>query len=552
MQLIISRNKEGIKKVRREYLSGFKFFRDSLAKGSILCFDEEKYFNNLNKNNVLKQLYRIEADRFDEINRFVKFLEPSNIYIGDSSAISFFITSTVTFLELISEIEKDEEDKKYNLIDLMESKVNSNLKVVRKENKGFGEAQYKRIEMLCRRFTKELIGKLREYHLRQLLKPKSFDKILYVEEFKIEYLDYLPDHLKAIIFNSTKLEDRQIKILAQNFLIPLVQTELTLVQDEHIILDGYTPKMIINPAKKDAFALNKIADKYTYLKGKTAPYEASRIKIYSPLNGLYNSDKILTKGWYNGVALIKTEYFYYTKGRIPSDIETYNYFIDIFEKFKGREIHISIPNFREDKPIDYLSEITTDIIALDNFGALFASFFEGLAKAMNKTEAEPILYVPNIRIEGELEQWDNKINAYFDLLDLDVPELGMVLETESAYEYYLDYRYFEYAIINIDNLLEEITDDFDRFTKIDVEMFEKIFMPNLRDIHQHYRKRFYVTHHIVIGNCLSEPDIFYRLLKMGFHNMAIPHDAIKKIVEPLESYKKSYSRLVNPKKEIET
>jgi phosphoenolpyruvate-protein kinase (PTS system EI component) len=283
---------------------------------------------------------------------------------------------------------------------------------------------------------------------------------------------------------------------------------------------------------------------YTFFMGEQPSYGASNINVYVPLVDTRLIEKASYGDWYNGVAPFKTEYMYVTKGAAPTLKEQEEVFIQLLEAFHEKDVYIRIPDFRPNRPTPFLKNIFTDPDAYDRFFQVYNVNLLALASAVKITQKEVNICIPMIRMSSEVSFWRDVVEAAFDMYDLPYPKLGIMIETESAFEYYEDYDDMDFVMIGLNDLIEELTDDLDRFSELSKDEMMDILWPHMRDLHQHLRSYKMQLKHIVAGNCLKNPEIFKKFLKSGFTDFSISISDIKMIEETLKEHNESKGKFI--------
>ncbi|NCU32727.1 MAG: hypothetical protein EOM23_07340, partial [Candidatus Moranbacteria bacterium] len=398
----------------------------------------------------------------------------------------------------------------------------------------------------------EHIEKLKERIIHRLIfdsyksKIQSIEKdvILRVNAFRAEYLDELPINLQGIIYKTTDIDERFMRIIAQEFQIPTVQTTLKIQDSSQIILDGKSNKIIINPNEVDLNEFSRLEKAHYFQIGDHPTYKPSKVEVYASMAHRKHIEKALSSNWYKGIAPFKTEYMFLTKGRIPTEYEQYVIFKDLFRRSQGRPVYVRIPDFREDKPIGHMKGVTTDMNSFADNSLIFSRHLNAIARAAHEENPDLRMVLPMIRMNDEIEFWKWQIWSSYSSHQMRVPDVGITVETESALQYFEEYDYLNFVLIGLNDLTEEVSDDCDRFSELTVKKFKEIFHPDLRDLHQHYRRKNKITKHIIGGNVLHNPSIFRELLKWGFRNFSIPVDKIKRIEPVITHYNETRGRFI--------
>ncbi|MFH1692817.1 MAG: putative PEP-binding protein [Bacillota bacterium] len=399
------------------------------------------------------------------------------------------------------------------------------------------------IVLYSKELKQRLIMRYEVIMLQRLIKNIDFDFILFIKEFKKEYLYNLPKRIQAIICRNIK--DEQLGIsLAHEYELPLVIHDYNYKEQSIVIIDGKLNQVLINPSDETLDEYKEMTQIQTYKNGENPSYLPSKVNIYAPMVDTRMLDKVASGRWYSGIAPYKTEFMYVTKGMTPSYTEQYGIFLNVLDSMKNKEVYISIPDFRPEKPTEYLGEIFTDMQTFSDFTNLFSTNLLAIAHASRDTNKAVNIVVPMIRMSEEVNQWRNEIEAVFEYCRVHTVKIGIMIETESAFEYYDEYKDMDFAIIGLNNLIEEITDDFDRYSHLSKEEIIDILWPDVRDLHQYLRSYKLQVKHILSGNFLTNPDVFRKFLKSGFTDFSIPISKIKIVEQVLKDHVESKGKCV--------
>jgi len=388
-----------------------------------------------------------------------------------------------------------------------------------------------------------LMSRYENVMLQRRIRNINYDFILLIDEFKKDYLYKLPKRIQGIICKSSIRKELAFTY-AHEFELPLAIHNFNYQENSKVILDGIDDLIIIEPSIEEINHYQEKLGKYTYKIGEDSGYLPSKINIYAPMVDLRNAEKIAYGNWFTGIAPFKTEFLYSTKGALPSYKEQYKMFYDLFTVMKDKEIYIRIPDFRSERPTEYLGSIYTDEDTFERYMKFFELNMLAIAKASKATGKEINMLAPMIRMSSEIEFWKFHIQAAFEYCDLYNVRVGIMFETGSAYEYYEEYKGMHFVIIGLNDLVEEISDDFDRYSLMTKDEMLEEFWPNLRDIHQYFRSYMLQVKHILAGNILSNPEIFRKFLKSGFRDFSIRQSQIKLIEKELVEYNETRGTFV--------
>lgn len=370
--------------------------------------------------------------------------------------------------------------------------------------------------------------------LNEQIRNLKKDYILVVKELKTYYFENLPLNCRGIIIR--KGDENLRNLLAFEYLMPIVKSSQVILENTYVAISHLNNELIIEPSIEKISLVKKIQDDVLYKIIDQPSYSNSPIKMFAPLSNTRHIDIITSNDWFYGYGPIKSEFLFMTKNYIPSQKEQVEYYLKFFSKMKGKEIIVSVPNFGPLKQNSLTKDAFTDLITLEKYERLYTINMESIAEASLIAGTPVKVIVPMIRIKEEVIFWTELIQDAFEIAGAEKPEVGIYFETESAYEFYEDYKDLDFAIIGLNDLIEEITDDYTRYDELTKEEFLDVFWPHLRDLHQYLRTYMLQVRHMVSGNLLKNPNIFRKLLASGFREFCIPAQFIRCCESSIDRY----------------
>lgn len=380
-----------------------------------------------------------------------------------------------------------------------------------------------------KQFLTRMLIRIDRLNLQKRLEKIHYDIILIVDVFKKEHLFRLNKHVKAFISRKKKEIDHIDFSVAEIHEIPLIATDESINSGDRVIIDSFKSELVINPSVSRIREHRTRFKAYLYPRDEEPSFDRTKrkVKFFAPTIGGEHIDRIAQGSWYDGLCLVRTEYLYVTKGAIPTIQEQTDIYANIIKKMNGREVYFRIPDFRPERPTPFIEPIYTDVDSFLYYRELFNQNLIAIAKA---SVYGPIsIVVPMIRMESEILSWRGLINGVFDFFELPQPRIGFMFETESAMERYKDYVNMDFVVVGINDYIEEVDDDHDRYDTFDKKMFFGSYYRDFADVHQHFREA--KVDHFIAGNLLQQPEILDRFLKMGYRNVIIPATKMRK-VEP--------------------
>ncbi|MDX9690807.1 MAG: putative PEP-binding protein [Acholeplasmataceae bacterium] len=360
------------------------------------------------------------------------------------------------------------------------------------------------------------------------------DFILRSQRFDPIFFDKVLPNCKGFIFSEG--EEELIQMYTREFGVPIIVTDTKYEDGLVVALDGQKNKVYVEPTQEKIDFLKRIDLKHTYMIGDKPSYKEGKVKLFSPLVHDRDIDKIVYSDWFDGVGPIKSEFLFTTKNRIPSKEEQTMFYTKIFTKSLNKEIIVCIPDFSPEKPNAIMKDQYTDLESLAKHNEIFLVNLIAMAEAAKSINKQINVVVPMIRINEELTVWKDYIITTFESCGAITPKVGICFETESAFEYFEDYKIMDFAIIGLNGLIEELSDDLDRFSDISKTELVELLWPQMRDLHQYLRSYKINVRHIVSGDCLANPHVLKKFLSTGFYEFAIPVTHIKLVEEAIAEY----------------
>ena len=513
-----------------------QFVYGGLNMGKIYRFDEQNGIKYQDKHDVKKLLLKLDKIKSEECREYHKFVLEEFDDANLIQLFAFFILEIFLVKDILVRCMDKIEKKSLYLPTLVITELEREIRRKSKDFYEFKGIPQREIDSHLEVMLEFIQMRFESYFLYEMLKDVHEDIILVCKKFRREYLHNLPSIVKGVIVTDEVEDLKFVQFLSSEFGLPIAHCGKMYQSDEIAIIDGYKERITFNPDEED---IDRFHVKYlttTYRLGEKASYNPRRINMYAQAVNAKDLDRITSGGWYRGIAPFKTEYFFITRGILPSVDDQIAHYVDFFKKSNGMPIYLRIPDFRPEKPLKYMENAKKDTSFFHNHHNLFFQHFEAVARAVKITNADVKITIPRVVMNSELSDWKRHVIMAFTDEDLPIPEFGYVLETESAFEYYEDYFDIDFVIIGFNDLIEEHHDHLNRFSNLSKRKFEELFIPILKDIHYHLRvARTRPIKHILAGNIVSNPFIFKELLKYGFTDFSIPVDKIR-FIEPALKY----------------
>ena len=369
---------------------------------------------------------------------------------------------------------------------------------------------------------------LNRYFIHKFTNQTDEDVIISINKFEKEYFYQIPKNLKGFVCRHIE-DEMLIKDMAFAYEIPVVVTSKNVKQSKFLVIDNINKKLVVDPNDNN---LSKCMDEYSKhnINLEEGPkYTSEIIKYYASLVDLRHLDSISRSNWYAGGVFYRTEYMYLSKGYYPKYEEMLDTFTALMNAFSDREIHIQLPELNHYKRLTYeKDEIFTEVSIASIYHRIYFRTVNAIYEASQKTGKQVTLVIPMLRVGKEIYDWKDKIDCFIGIdRDHDIaPKFGIAMETESAFEYFEDYRRVSSIIFGMDNFLEEAM-EISKYDKVEYEYFMRAAWPDLQMTHQFYRKNGIRMLHIMAGMILRDPFYLKKFIAKGFKHFVIPLKTLK-------------------------
>lgn len=511
-------------------------YYNKVVQGNIVDFD----FGRIHKSyrvceikGFLDQIDKITREEYDLFTKTYQLLKPTYYDIELMFKDLYRIFDSVGFRNAFHSYVLE---KKLSLVDGY--KMAYQTFYIAKNNPlmvEFKQEHFDYVEEL-KKFRARVLLRIEMLMISEKLKDIEYDCILQFKKFKKEYYHCLTPFVKGLIFNSCGAPEL-CKSFAYEFELPTMLTKRRFKGGSLVLIDG--EKQDVRSGKKHVVTykrVQKVNTDHMPELGEKPIYGKSKINVYAPLADLRDLDKVAYGDWYTGVAPFKSEFMFVTKGALPTLAEQQAVYTELLTKASNKEVYIALPDFRKERPTEYLGEITIDLEDYKKFDTVFIENITAIANASHETRKQVNVVVPMIRVSTELEAWKRIISTCFIGCRAPQPKIGFMIETESAFDYVEDYVDMDFAIIDLDDLVEEMCETMNRYTKISYKDFHRLFLFKVKDAHKHFQSYGSELKHIISGQMIKNKTIFNKLLKMGYRDFSIPLGEIKGLQTTLKDY----------------
>ncbi|MBE0700056.1 MAG: hypothetical protein IH571_00045 [Acholeplasmataceae bacterium] len=510
-----------------------KTINEGIAFGKVVHFDEKESLNELSSTEINQLIVELESIKDEYIIQsrkiFYRYLDHPAHFL-----YHYDFATTFSDLEHFNKMfKKNIQKKKMTIEEAFKRAYEDELVVDPLEIKK-NHPDYHNFITIRKDYIKRISTYLERVLLKKKLSQIEMDSILILNHFKIEYFYQLPQNIKGVVLKHRSKNKDVERLLSTAYELPFFQTDFKLEEGSDIILDGFNNIGIINPSNEDVDRYKKMSNKYLLDIHEPSAFKRSerKIKIFAPVVDGRHIEIISNDNWYDGIAPIRTEYLFMSKGMLPTISEQVAFLKEIIERMDGKEIYVRLPDFRPEKPTPYLGKLITDIINYFYNSKIFDEHLKALAYASQYGKIH--IVVPMIDDDKDISFWKEIIKSAFEEAGASVPRVGIMMETDSAFTHFEYFIGMDFAILGLNNLIEDMDVGYDRNDIIPKNDFFRLFGDMLRDVHQNLR--YNKIDHLIMGNVLNQPDILDRILKMGFKNICIPASHIKMLAPTIHSF----------------
>ncbi|MFA6801620.1 MAG: putative PEP-binding protein, partial [Acholeplasmataceae bacterium] len=429
-------------------------FFDSISYGKAVIFDpnsKHKYLLKKQTNNLINQIQSDILEYFNTVYK-VNWEQLTSLYSDSSIEAVQSLFWEPYFNNIMVNIRKKNKISFLELYDMC---------IVKAKERFSGDVFKSYISQEAFNQAEKILLD-HDANIKTLIKRRLFQFlisrykkpiIVIIDEFHEEYFYQLSEVVKGIIIR--KVDDYNLIVdYAYNFQIPMVKTDIEIKKHDFVIIDNIKEEVFINPDKKTFQLYKHTCDNIIFSKNEIAKYQMKQLKLYIPLVDTRYLNILENESFYAGVGIFKTEYFFMTRGLLPSNDELTNIFVQLMNTFKNREINVSIPDFGENKRLNYYLETATSIINIHGYTMVFNIFFDSLFEAILKTNKKIALVIPMMRNGDDITLWKEKINYLFKKLPKELmPYIVGFLQTDNSIDQIEDFVKSDFNILDLDTYI---------------------------------------------------------------------------------------------------
>ncbi|MCK9236284.1 MAG: putative PEP-binding protein [Acholeplasmataceae bacterium] len=523
------------------------FYGDVLEKGHIFNFNDIKLKESISLKEVnghIEKIYDIMETLLKNF-RFQSVRKPRVMFGRDADFLNSFFLCSELKKTMKYYISRNKMTLSYAFNQAVEKRIQNIDKLALWV---YAEEDYDYYYGIVNQLREQMIIHIDRYYMHDFCKKQRKEIIIYVKDFKIEYLHQLPKQIRGFICEKME-HSLRLRDLMSSIEVPVAESEKELFDGTYVLLDTIYDKLIINPTQRQTREFLKTKYKFTFKLNETPRVDRERIKVYVNLASTRELKKATSK-WFDGLGIFRTEYFYMTRGYPPSLEELIELFVEVIEAFKGGKIIIRLPDFNDLKTLDYEKGLFTDLTYLAGNAHIFDRCMQAIGHAINRTQQQVIISVPMLRAASEIPHWKDDFDIHINSI---VPEhlsplFCAMMETESATMFFEDYRIADMVIIGLNDLNEEAM-DVSRFAKLDLKEFEALTWDEVNQSHKDFRKNGVKLLHYVAGRHLEQEEILRRFINSGFVNFCFQISKARLVEEVLFNYESTRGRYVGVHKQ---
>ncbi len=510
-----------------------QYFGELIVHGKTVVFDTQKLNKKYDRQESLEILEKINDIILENFMYFRKQKLQQSSMDGymDYSIISypFYSSHVKKYMKKNLSKMKISFSKLFDLAlsDFLKKPERNVLMILAAENKK--EYYSDQIEIFRNRIKRQI----NRLMLGKLVNTIDQNVIIVTNKFEKEYFYDLPSNVLGFVCRNYDNHELLLD-LSVAYEVPVVSTTRNVAKSNEILIDGFNKIVYLDPKEAVIQKMYELKNKYVYEMGDHPKYKSDVIKFYANLVDKRGIDKAKQSTWYNGVALFRTEYIFITKGVPPTKRELIFLYMYLLKSFKGKTVQIRLQDFNELKTPDYEDDVFTELDSISEFHRIYMDNIASIFVASKVTNTKTTIVIPMLRMGKEVELWKNQIEIYqgIDLPEDIKPNFGIMMETESAFLYFEDYREVDSLVFGLNDFLEEVM-EISRHDSVDLDDFMMEVWHDLQNAHQYFRRNGIRLLHIVSGNVLRQPLILRKLIKKGFKHFAIPLSYIRVAEEVL-------------------
>lgn len=374
-------------------------------------------------------------------------------------------------------------------------------------------------------YLKERVADLRDIKERILknLGNDSMDEltksyIIYVNELNPTDLIFNKRNILAIIARNGGYTSHSA-ILARNWGIPYIVSDLELEDGQNIVLDTFKKRIITEPNQEEIYNYKlEIAKRESFVK-KAINHDG--FKFLANVGSNLDLDNVIDFG-FDGIGLYRTELIFMNSDRPLSYDEQFSIYNDASKKMGNKPITFRVFDIGDDKRLSYVNSHKKGVDNYVKNQELFTTQIKALLKA---NEGNINIMFPMIETPSEFNFLRTWVINIAKEINCCVPKLGMMLETKEALEHILEFENVEFISIGTNDLTHDIY-HISRDNALD------LFLNYINDLTLKLKpvvkyandKKISLS---VCGELASVPEAAIKFLEIGIKNLSVSPSMIR-------------------------
>lgn len=322
-------------------------------------------------------------------------------------------------------------------------------------------------------------------------------------------------------------------LLAREKQIPyVISNNIDLKPGMVVVLDADQEKIINNPSSDDIKNYQQFQPNMTIDQNKA--YLTEGFNLYLNITSPQEiTDELME--YVLGIGLYRTEVLVLANQAIPTLEEQVAIYKILLSKAYPKKVAIRLYDFAYDKKPFFLRNINTDTFYFH--GALHNIYQEQLEAIMiaNEVFGNANITIPMIKSASEIDFVNQALEHIKTRLKLirDIPNVGIMLETEEAYENLITFKKAKFISIGTNDLSRELY-GIDRNDITDYLLHSKMMAEPIKDIH-----KFGYNHKIptyICGDLASNPVSLHHLIKTRKKSFSISPASLKLVLTEIDTY----------------
>jgi hypothetical protein len=493
-----------------------KVFGNTCGYGKVEVYDEKAFVNGLDPVQLAMLYRRTSKDKEDEFDQMVHLSRQYNFTPDRGVAVEWIHAMSSFYSRAIQQRHyKLMFEQKLGFLQSYRQSVDEFLKEREHQIESgsmLGDSNIREVfEMLFQRLQKRYAITL--FHLwSSHLKQPTF---VMTESFERGYFHQMSTQIRGFIFEKEDQPD-DLNLYANRHQMPIAITKHPGLTGQSVLIQGLKQVFIIDPQPEDWDTCHLQEQHFT------SPIKLNHIQLYATISDEKSLFRMPSNPTLSGVCVFKTEGLYQTKGTIPTIEEFSKRFTALFNDLRHQDIYIALPDIRPNHTIGFVSNQFMDIDFYHQYPSVIDHLIKGICHAISTTEVMPKMVIPMVRTYKEVDVWTTIIESVFEQENCQIPDIGCMMETESALEFHEDFKDLKFAIIGIDNLIAELDDHPHSTDSVTFTQIKTFLWDDLKAMHQFFRSYSISTKHIIMGEALANRVIFDKLIKAGFRAFALP------------------------------